>query len=68
MVPPVSTLKRELHRQDAKSAKKVDQPAHNPLFPQARPQGAVHLERGVHHLLGSLLNLFLRLVHCVFRI
>ncbi len=37
MVSPVSTLNREIHRQDAKSAKKVNQPAHNPLTIRLMP-------------------------------
>ena len=30
------------------------------------PQCTVHLEHGVHHLRGNLLDLFLRLIHCLF--
>ena len=54
-----------------KSAKNGDGLAHNALtirfvpslisrYQQGRPQCAVHREHGVHHLLGSLLDLFLR--------
>ncbi len=56
-------LKRGIHRQDARSAKEFDQPAH---IEWARSQRPVHLEHGVHHLLGNLLDRFLRLIHCVF--
>jgi hypothetical protein len=33
---------------------------------QAGPQRTVHLEHGVYDQLGNLLDLFLRLIHCVF--
>jgi hypothetical protein len=33
---------------------------------QTGPQCTVHLEHGVHHLLGNPLDLFLRLIPCVF--
>jgi AhpD family alkylhydroperoxidase len=33
---------------------------------QAGPQCSVHLEHGVHYLLGNLLDLFFRLIHLLF--
>jgi hypothetical protein len=33
---------------------------------QVGPQCSVHLEHGVHYLLGNLLDLFFRLIHLLF--
>jgi hypothetical protein len=73
----VSFLKQgNLHREDAKSAKGVEEPAHNPLsmrlipslrrFQQAGPQGTVHPEHGVHHVRGDLLDFLPRSFHRLF--
>jgi hypothetical protein len=60
---PVSA-ERGIHREDAKNAKKGDEPGNevqgpgmsDALFQQAGPQCPFHLYHGVHNQLGNLVD------------